>query len=66
MKNRQLPGRQEALRAVLQQGDKSPAMRHIAGLFEMRRKPPAPALRTFTFSSGIDTLTAEQRAALPF
>ena len=66
MKNRQLPGRQEALRAVLQQGDKSPAMRHIAGLFEMRRKPPAPMLRTFTMSSGLEELTAEQRAALPF
>lgn len=62
----QLPGRQEALRAVLK-GDKSPELRHMAGMAKAtQRQPPAKVLETFTFSSGIEKLTPAERAALPF
>ena len=66
IRNRQLPGRQEALRAVLKHGDKSPAMRDLAGLREIRRAPPSPIAGVLRIQSGIDQLTPEQRAALPF
>lgn len=66
MKRLQLPGRQEALRAVLRDGNPSPAMRNLAGLREIRRAPPTPIGGVLRFSSGIDQLTPAQREALPF
>lgn len=67
MKRHQLPGRQEALRAVLRDGDQCPDVRHLAGLDRTtHRQPPAPMPSTFTFTSGIDELTPAERAALPF
>ncbi len=66
MKRLQLPGRQEALRAVLRDGNPSPAMRHLAGLREIRRAPPSPIGGVLRFSSGIEQLTPAQREALPF
>lgn len=62
----QLPGRQDALRAVLA-GDKSPELRQMAGMAKAtQRQPPEKTLDTFTFSSGIEQMPPEQRAALPF
>ena len=65
MKRLQLPGRQEALRAVLRDGNPSPAMRHLAGLREIRHAPPSPIGGVLRFSSGIERLTPAQREALP-
>lgn len=62
----QLPGRQEALRAVLK-GDASQEMRQLAGMAKtFQRQPPEKAPETFALTSGIDQLTPEERAALPF
>lgn len=67
MKRLQLPGRQEALRAVLRDGNPSPAMRHLAGLRRTHGpRPPAPYFGTLQFTSGIELLTQAERAALPF
>lgn len=64
---RQLPGRQEALRLAMGKADAPPLMRHIANLDKaLQRQPPRPMPETFTASSGLDQLTAEERAALPF
>lgn len=66
IRTRQLPGRQEALRLALGKPS-TPLMKHIAGLDkETRRKPACEMPGTFTFSSGVDELTKNQLAALPF
>jgi hypothetical protein len=67
MTRHQLPGRREALRLVLS-GEGTPLLRHIAGMnAPIQRQPPGPALQTMApFSSGIEKLTPEERAALPF
>lgn len=42
-------------------------LRHIARMDRVtQRKPPQEPLSTFTFSSGVDELTPEARALLPF
>lgn len=66
LRNRQLPGRQEALRLALEK-PATPLMRHIAGLDKvMQRKPSCQQPQTFTIASCLDELTDKQRAALPF
>lgn len=59
----------EALRLVLKQGfnNSTPDLRELAGLnTPLFPAPPRPALPTFIMSSGVDKLTPEERAALPF
>lgn len=66
---RQLPGRSEALRLVLTDPDcaQDERLRHIARMDRVtQRKSPQEPLSTFTFSSGVDELTPEARAFLPF
>ena len=66
-RTRQLPGRQEALRLALSDPAESPLMRHIAGLDKQpQRQPSCATPETFHFSSGVDELTPEARALLPF
>jgi len=66
---RQLPGRSEALRLVLTDPNSAhdERLRHIARMDRStQRKPPQEPSSTFTFSSGVDELTPEARALLPF
>lgn len=67
-RQRQLPGRVEALRLVIGQGvaKSSPALKHLAGMHVRHQPMRRPLLETITFSSGIDQLSAEERAAMPF
>lgn len=67
IRNRQLPGRQEALRLAMGDPTASPLLRHIAGLDKQPQRQPACATpETFQFSSGVDELTPAERSALPF
>lgn len=63
-----LPGRVEALRLVLKQGveSSSPELKHLAGMYVRHQPMRRPLLETITFSSGVDQLSAEERAAMPF
>lgn len=66
---RQLPGRSEAMRLVLTDPEAAhdERLRHIARMDRVtQRKPLQEPLSTFTFSSGVDVLTPEARALLPF
>lgn len=66
---RQLPGRSEAMRLVLTDPEAAhdERLRHIARMDRVtQRKPPQEPPSTFTFSSGVDELTPEARALLPF
>lgn len=66
IRKRQLPGRQEALHLSMGK-PATPLMKHIAGLDkDARRQPPCATPDTFHFSSGVDELTPEARALLPF
>lgn len=68
-RSRQLPGRSEALRLVLQQGtgNSSPELRQMAGMTRQHPpQPPHPRHGSVTFSSGIEQLSPQERAALPF
>ncbi|MGF6212388.1 hypothetical protein ABIE32_002259 [Comamonas sp. 4034] len=67
-RTKQLPGRIEALRLVIGQGvaKSSPALKHLAGLYVRHQPVRRPLLETITFSSGVDQLSTEERAALPF
>lgn len=68
-RRRQLPGRTEALRLVLQQGvgSSSPELRHLAGMNRQHSPQPSRPLHgAVTFSSGIEQLPPQERAALPF
>lgn len=67
MKHRQLPGRVEALRTVMQQGiaNSSEELKRIAGFNnrQITRQPSRPAMPVMTFSSGV---TPEETKNLPF
>lgn len=66
IRTRQLPGRQEALRLALGK-PATPLMKHIAGANkEACQQPSCARPDTFQFSSGVDELTPEARALLPF
>jgi hypothetical protein len=68
MQRPQLPGRIEALNHVLRIGtsNASPDMLRIAGMGRTAQRKPSSTPQTFTFSAGLEQLTPEQRAALPF
>ena len=68
MQRSQLPGRIEALNHVLRTGisNASPDMLRIAGMGRTAQRKPTAMPQTFTFSAGLEQLTQEQRAALPF
>lgn len=69
MNRKQTPGRVEALREVMRGGiaNASPEVLNFAGCNRpVMRKPATPALDGLMLSSGIEQLTAQERAALPF
>ena len=68
MQRPQLPGRLEALNHVLRTGisNASPDMLRISGMGRTAQRKPTAMPQTFTFSAGLEQLTQEQRAALPF
>ena len=68
MQRPQLPGRTEAINHVLRTGisNASPDMLRIAGMGRTAQRKPTAMPQTFTFSAGLEQLTQEQRAALPF
>lgn len=67
-RTKQLPGRVEALRLVIGQGvaKSSHALKQLAGLHVRYHPMRRPLLETLTFSSGVDQLSPEERAAMPF
>lgn len=68
MQRPQLPGRIEALNHVLRTGisNASPDMLRISGMGRTAQRKTTAMPQTFTFSAGLEQLTQEQRAALPF
>lgn len=69
MNRKQTPGRAEALREVMRGGisNATPELMNLAGCNRpVMRQPAAPALLGIMLSSGIEQLTAQERAALPF
>lgn len=69
MNRKQTPGRTEALREVMRGGidNAAPDLLNLAGCNRpVMPKPAAPALQGIMLSSGIEQLTAQERAALPF
>lgn len=69
MTRKQTPGRTEALREVMRGGiaNATPELLNIAGCNRpVIRNPAAPTLQGIMLSSGIEQLTAQERAALPF
>lgn len=69
MNRKQTPGRAEALREVMRGGiaNATPELMNLAGCNRpVMPKPAAPALQGIMLSSGIEQLTAQERAALPF
>lgn len=69
MNRKQTPGRAEALREVMRNGiaNASPEILNLAGCNRpVMRKPRAPALPGIMMSSGIEKMSAKERAALQF
>lgn len=69
MNRKQTPGRSEALREVMRNGIAiaSPELLNLAGCNRpVIPQPAAAALPGIMLSSGIEQLTAQERAALPF
>lgn len=69
MNRKQTPGRAEALREVMRGGiaNATPELLNLAGCNRpVMPKPAAPAMLGIMLSSGIEQLTAQERAALPF
>lgn len=69
MNRKQTPGRAEALREVMRNGieNATPGMLQLAGFNRpVTRATAAPELQGIMLSSGINQLTAQERAALPF
>ena len=69
MNRKQTPGRAEALREVMRGGiaNATPQLLNMAGCNRPVMPAPArPALQGITLSSGIEQLTVQERAALPF
>lgn len=66
LKERQLPGQLESLGAVIA-GNATDAQERASGIHRRFKAMPAsdPA-STFTMSSGIDQLSSQERASLPF
>lgn len=68
-KSRQTPGRAEALREVMRDGiaNATPELLNLAGFNRpVMRKPASQSLPGIMLSSGIEQLTSQERAALPF
>lgn len=69
MNRKQTPGRAEALREVMRGGiaNATPELINLAGFNRpVMHKPAAPALPGMALSSGIEKMSAQERAALPF
>lgn len=69
MTRKQTPGRTEALREVMRGGiaNATPDLLNLAGCNRpVMPKPGAQSLPGIMLSSGIDQLTSQDRAALPF
>lgn len=69
MKHQQTPGRIEALREVMRNGisNATPELMNLAGCNRpVMPKPAALALQGIMLSSGIDQMSTNERAALPF
>lgn len=64
LRNRQLPGRQEALRLALGK-PATPLMRHIAGL-DKTHAPLQDGVALTTLRENETKLTNDERATLPF
>lgn len=69
MNRKQTPGRAEALREVMRGGiaNATPELLNLAGFNRpVMRKPGATALPVLMLSSGIEKMSAKERATLPF
>lgn len=69
MNRKQTPGRAEALREVMRGGiaNATPELLNLAGFNRpVMRQPGAPALQGIMLSSGIEKMSAKERAELPF
>lgn len=69
MNRKQTPGRAEALRKVMRGGiaNATPQLLNLAGFNRpVMRAPARPAMEAIMLSSGVEKLSAKERAALPF
>lgn len=69
MNRKQTPGRAEALREVMRGGidNAAPELLNLAGFNRpVMPHPAAPALQGIMLSSGVEKMSANERATLPF
>lgn len=65
LKARQVPGRFECL-GMVANGTATELQKHIAGVNQYLPRPALPFYGAMSFGGGIEQLTAQERAKLPF